>query len=1187
MEGFLPVLLRMTLTGALTILAVLLGRFCLRRAPRKYVCFLWLAVLFRLLCPVTLHVPVSAVPEKLESGRLVEDWTSSYVEEARIINSDMEGYSEAVNAGIPVRIDRSDEPEPPEDTQTAQHAPAAKYDFYVVTAADGVSSPKTIAETWLPVLTWVWLAGAAALLLWSGFKYLYLRFRLREAAKLEKGVFEAEGLSSPFVLGILRPRIYLPWGMAPAERQWVLLHERTHIRRLDPLWKLLGWLTLCLHWFNPFCWLAFSLAMQDMEGACDEAVVRSLDGEARAAYSRLLLALSAGKPLFAATPLGFGEGNVKQRIRAVLRWRKPKWWMAIPATVLIAAVVLLFALGPRSAPEELQWMETPDLWPRRSFFAGEWTELRTGREALWPVADVKGFKKELSALLEESEWKRGYIVDMVGETHYSLFPGLIAWTADGEPWELYLGRSQIWLVRSADAFGYWMGYPVDADGQRDDARLERLMALTERGVPALSLTPAADMSLEELPWGCTPEEALAALPGAEMGNGVLTVSGVEFCGFCADAELTFGQDDKGAFLNGVTLRFTEEKETFADVVRFDLSAVTERLEAVWGKRRTGLLYPWWLRDRSKADPDRLLYWQSEDTFGETLRKSGVTAWMDRQVDPRTLYLDASGRNQAAGRQAAVEENTFTEAEVFQILTRLAPDGTADYGGEEGGMVFRVADPAEEARLKPLFTAWPWVKIEFRDPAEPVTQSPALARPRYHTEEGWTPLSDEEIAAAREALAPIRRREDGSTWVNPVDPCFTSFYTDPRELNFTAFMRYFGIGDPAVTPAAEEDLRALKAAGFPHAGRWQHVEDLATPLTRIPASAVEAALRQYFNIGLGDLKADYRTRCYYLAETDCFYSITSDFGPGTFRPEWGERKDDLVRLWNGQTCLTCRRLADRWIIVSFRNEDAAAQQAWPDEETWPAERRTKYGIAPEYRWVFIPEELNYRYVTEEGETALTIPAGWRYRVEWVQITPEGEIELRAELETMIDSRIQAIILRAEDVIPWTEELSDQTLCPVTIPAGTVYYPCSIGHGDEAEATPADCLDEENASAHGNDMTGAIRALEDGYALVGFSGGMEVWVKHEELKVGLPENDEPGEYTRMLAAGRVKAEELGYPLDVWGAELVWHAGKNYAEGSAYLAAYYPVATGEGTVCVVFNGENAPAEAVLIPPGAADWP
>ena len=380
------------------------------------------------------------------------------------------------------------------------------------------------------------------------------------------------------------------------------------------------------------------------------------------------------------------------------------------------------------------------------------------------------------------------------------------------------------------------------------------------------------------------------------------------------------------------------------------------------------------------------------------------------------------------------------------------------------------------------------------------------------------------------------------------------------------------------------------------------------MKRIPASTVEAALRQYFDIGLSDLEADYRTRYYYLPQTDCFYSTTSDFGPGAFQPAWGERKDDLVRLWFGSTCLTCRKLEDRWIILSFWNENAAGQQEIPDEETRPSPQRTYYG-QPEYQWVFTPAETEY-YYEDGGETITgTIPAGWRLKLERERFTPEGEIWLRVEEEAVKAPGSRQVWISAEDALPWREELSAQTVWPVYIPAGTVYYPRTFGAGDQAKASLEDCLTEDNASAHGYDLSGAILSLEDGYALVGFAGGMEIWVKQGDLAVGKPEEERPYDQTRMLSgaydaypeqafmfAGTIedveeKAGELGYPLETWGAELIWHRGKSEDGSSAYYAAYYPTATGEGAVCVVFTGDSesgfAPSEAVLIPPGAEDWP
>lgn len=1216
MEGFLPVLLRMSLTGALTILAVLLGRLCLRRAPRKYVCLLWLAVLFRLLCPVTLRAPTSVMPEKLESGALVSAWTESYAEETKVIQRGEQGYKAALDAGrtpvydyLPAEETGKEEavPDPVEreDTPSASDEPERRHS-YVVTASDGLSEPKRAGEVWLPVLSWVWLAGAAALLLWSVFKYLRLRFRLREAVMLEKGVYEAEGLDSPFVLGVLRPRVYLPWGMETEERGWVLRHERAHVRRLDPLWKLLGWVALCLHWFNPLCWLAFSLAMQDMEGACDEAVVRTLGGEERAAYSRLLLALSGGRPLFAATPLGFGEGNVKQRIKSVLRWRKPKWWMALLAILLLAAVVLLFAFGPGNGRKDFPDIvkDPPDTWPQMSFYKQEWTDVAAGQRGVWPVEDVKGFKKELAKLLKEGEWNISGVCGTPEVDWGAILPGKLRWVSGGKQWQLYVGPHSLALTRDGD-YGWYGAAVKETDSPDrlydvDQERMAAILALTEWGQPELTLEPEADLCFAGLPWGCTLEEAQAALPSAVRDGLTLTVTDAAVSGFRADVILSFEEDEGGTFLNTAALTFTEEPEKLT-LKRFDRAVLCEELSRVWGERHNMLPQP---RDSTVTaiddwgNPERLWYWYTEDFSDELEWLGGVVAWFERTGDPRTLYIDASGRNLAAGRQLMLAKNGVTMNVARSFLNRLGGMTTGEWNkkalggtissGKYDALEIRVSNEEDFRLMSEHLAVIPWYHVILDEALPEPERENMPPLPPNPVEEGWTELTKEEVEAAREALEPIRFLEDGSMWVNPVDPCFTSMYTDPRELNFSAFMRYFGIGDPTVTEATEEDFRALRDYGYDFWGSpWRHVEDIETPLKLIPASTVEAALRLYFDIGLSDLKSDYRTRYYYLPQTDCFYSTTSDFGPGAFQPAWGEKKDDLVRLWFGSTCLTCRKLEDRWIIVSFWSENAAGQQKHPDEETWPPKARTRRGLTPEYQWVFVPEDIVY----EEDGTTLTVPAGWRYRVEWVQIDPEGELWLRCELDAKIDPALQLVMLRPEDVVPWTEELAPRTLGPVTIPAGTTYYPKSFGNGDGENKTLAECLNDENASTHGYDMTGVIRALEDGYALVGFSGGMEIWVKHEELTVGRPESDEPSEYTRMLAAGRIKARELGYPLETWGAELVWHRGKSEDGSSAYYAAYYPVSTGEGTVCVVFTGSYetgfTPAEALFIPPGAEDWP
>ena len=666
------------------------------------------------------------------------------------------------------------------------------------------------------------------------------------------------------------------------------------------------------------------------------------------------------------------------------------------------------------------------------------------------------------------------------------------------------------------------------------------------------------------------------------------------CGYRTDAVFDFGEDEGGTFLLGVSLTFREEPESFSQE-RFDRTVLCEELSRVWGERHNMLPQP---RDSTVTaiddwgNPERLWYWYTEDFSDELEWLGGVVAWFERTGDPRVLYIDASGRNLAAGRQFDVERNDLTVREVLSLrnlLEQRLPGGCAFSNGSEGRVILRVAELSDLEWLKELLRCWPWVEVGRRvviDGLKDTAPDPSPL-PHYPVEEGWTLLTEEEVEAAREALEPIRFREDGSMWVNPVDPCFTSMYTDPRDLDLNAFLRYFDYGEEI----SEEEFRTLRDAGYlSSASRWQHAEDYEAPLRRIPARMVEDALRLYFDIGLADLTTDYRTKFRYTPETDCFYSMTSDFGPGTFQPQWGERKDDVVRLWYSKTCLTCRKLEDRWIIVSYWNENVGERESAQDD-WWPAWNRDWYRQA-EYRWVFTTAETAYVYENLNGRSEGTFPAGHRLNLLRERITREGELWLQVDMAAEKSGVYEEYWVRGADVIPWTEELADKTACPVYIPAGTVYYPSSFGSGyGEGKETLAECLAEENASTHGYDLTGVIKSLEEGYALVGFTGGMEVWVKHEELKVGIPEDTPPNKYTQMLAEGRVKAQELGYPLETWGAELIWHRGKSEDGSSVYYAAYYPVSTGEGTVCVVFTGSYetgyTPAEALFIPPDAEDWP
>ena len=283
-----PVMLRMSLSAAVLTGVVVLLRFLLRKAPKRVLCLLWLLVAVRLLCP--------ALPRS--GASLMPPGGTAAVSDRQIVS--------AVDAALPVL-----ELETPWDHAVNQ----------AVGEAQNVRvSTETSPGQYLPLL---WAAGTLAMLLYALVSFLRLRRRTAASVPFSGKAYLCDGADSPFILGVLRPRIFLPSGLEELQLSHVLAHERAHLRRLDQLWKPLGFLLLAVHWFNPALWLAYILFCRDMELACDERAVRDLDPAARADYAQALLDLSRPGRAVAACPLAFGEAGVKQRVKNVLNYRKP------------------------------------------------------------------------------------------------------------------------------------------------------------------------------------------------------------------------------------------------------------------------------------------------------------------------------------------------------------------------------------------------------------------------------------------------------------------------------------------------------------------------------------------------------------------------------------------------------------------------------------------------------------------------------------------------------------------------------------------------------------------------------------------------------------------------------------------------------------------------------------------------
>ena len=303
--------LNRSLAAGILILAVVLVRLVFKKAPRWLLCALWALAAVRLVCPVSIESVLSLIP------------SAEPVQPEIIVSA-----QPAITSGIPA-VDAIVNPP---------------------LAAAFTPSPAQSAnplQIWTFVAACVWLAGIAALLLYAAVSALRLRLRVRTAVRLEGKVYQSEFVSSPFILGVIRPRIYLPFGLEAGAQAMVLAHERAHLRRGDQLWKPLGYLILTAYWFNPLCWLAYILFCRDIEAACDEKVVRELGEGCKAAYSRALLACSAPKKLITACPLAFGETGVKARIRSVRNYKKPAFWLVLAAVLASVAVAVCFLTDPK------------------------------------------------------------------------------------------------------------------------------------------------------------------------------------------------------------------------------------------------------------------------------------------------------------------------------------------------------------------------------------------------------------------------------------------------------------------------------------------------------------------------------------------------------------------------------------------------------------------------------------------------------------------------------------------------------------------------------------------------------------------------------------------------------------------------------------------------------------------------
>lgn len=312
MEAVFSKLVGISLVANWLILAVVVLRLLLKKAPRRVTCILWLIVALRLIVPFSIESPVSMIPQ-----------TTSVIQEAVDTNLI---HPEVISSVVT--------PEPGQDETNAAYVRNGQH---------------------MPVLPLIWCGGMAAMLCYFAFSYLRMRHLVREAARETGNIWICDAVTTPFILGLIRPRIYIPSGLSGATREYVIAHEQSHLRWKDHWWKPLAFVLLAVYWFDPLVWVSYALLCRDIEFACDERVIHHYGITDKKAYSRALLECSTGKRLVLACPVAFGETAVTQRIRNVLRYKRPRFWVILVCAVVIAVMAVGFLTVPaKTAAPDLQ-----------------------------------------------------------------------------------------------------------------------------------------------------------------------------------------------------------------------------------------------------------------------------------------------------------------------------------------------------------------------------------------------------------------------------------------------------------------------------------------------------------------------------------------------------------------------------------------------------------------------------------------------------------------------------------------------------------------------------------------------------------------------------------------------------------------------------------------------------------------
>ena len=950
MHRLFPIVCNMSLTASVVILAVLAVRLLLRRAPKVFAYALWAVVLFRLLCPVSVTSAVSLMgalgapaQERTQRTSAVE-----YVPADIMIR----GTAPAV----------TQLPQPPLPAETGGAVSDAPAD----TAPAAV--PAMSFNEPVFILTLIWLAGMVLLLAYSLVSLLRLRRRLVGTVRLRDNIYLADHIPSPFVMGLFRPKIYLPSTLTETERGYILRHEQYHLRRRDHLVKFLSFLALCIHWFNPLVWAAFVLSGKDMEMSCDEAVVKALGEKIRADYSASLLSLATGRRIVAGMPLAFGEGDTGSRIRNLLNWKRPRPWVMAVCAVVCVGLIALCAANPGGT--DAADGEENGSWPSVEAYvqhvmlaqteASYYTYNADGTISSQPRTAAVTDRKlvylekggEVTGLAPDGvleEWEYHYLTKLDLDVDMDAVALAGGQYHDGE-WYFDLGsgdRHIVVALRHEDG-----RYEILYDAPTNDGDFYGYHNTMEEAIYDWYVTDQnLDLPLYVEDWidqinYNNPNDKPGNYPvhRYDVDGGYLYIPGSAWIMADVTAHRSHGHwewysgYDTGSILT--VDRFTQTLEDEYITSRKQGFEPLDDTKQIWKRRQDGI-------------NERYYFYPTADGNGcwriwTLWTDLGISDYPYIFIEPQVMNLMVESFTPVEDFTPAAGNSTRAERTSTQIVPvgKSSAEITVGYTTQQGPDG-EVIDPSAGIFLKNVakvnniscLGAVEQDQIVYLNNGKTAIVPVSFTAGLNEGGEGVhtygtvvtvdltgggverSVLSQQELDAYNAVTDCTVRDESGDITgmdIHPASYLLTSYYGNVRNLNFAEFLRYFP-QDGSISDEAEfEALKNLEGWPFKHA---ESMEQMPVPIHKISAASVNEVLRAYGGITAADLSNT--DGVFYLKDYDAYYTYTSDFGFSSFAAESGQQVENYVYLYGNlndrnRSVLTLRLTSgtDTWQIMSY-------------------------------------------------------------------------------------------------------------------------------------------------------------------------------------------------------------------------------------------------------------------------------